>query len=92
MRVQGPSRSRLSSIRRAKAMIPVFVALAVVTLFIRHVHRDAPFAINDVKEKDRTWLESMLFVGLNRIESAGWQVPWDEREDRPFHRKDKQSQ
>ena len=84
MQVMGPSNSRLSFVRRVKAILPVLVAVITVVLFVMHVQRGTPFAILDVPKEQRNPLEHIIFAGLNRIESSGHAVPWDKRVERPY--------
>ena len=83
MQVMGPSKSRLSGLRRVKSILPLLVAATTVALFVLHVQRGTPFAIQDVPEKQRTPLEYVIFAGLDGIKSSGYSIPWDKRVEEP---------
>ncbi len=78
-----PNKSGLTFQHRVKAALPLIVALATLTLYLLHVQHGRAFAIQAVLEKDRNFVENMIFFGLDRIKAAGFDLSWDQRNRPP---------
>lgn len=78
-----PNKSGLTYQQRIKAALPLIVAMVTVTLYLLQVQHGHPFAIRAVSEKDRNFVEKMIFFGLDRIKAAGFDLSWDQRSQPP---------
>jgi len=78
-----PNKSGLSYQQRIKAALPLIVAMVTVALYLLQVQHGHPFAIRAVPEKDRNFVENMIFFGLDRIKAAGFDLSWDQRDRLP---------
>lgn len=83
MPILKPNKSGLTFQQRIKAALPLIVALVTVTLYLLQVQRGQPFAIQAIPEKNRNFVEKMIFFGLDRVRAAGFVLPWDQRAVRP---------
>lgn len=79
MPILKPNKSGLTFQQRIKAALPLIVAMVAVTLYLLHVQHGQPFAIQAIPEKDRNFVERMIFFGLDRIKAAGCVLSWDQR-------------
>jgi hypothetical protein len=78
-----PNKSGLTFQQRFKAALPLIVAMGSLTLYLLQVQHGQPFAIQAIPEKDRNFVEKMIFAGLDRIKAAGFVLSWDQRAASP---------
>jgi len=78
-----PNKSGLTYQQRIKAALPLIVAVATLTLYLIQVQHGRAFAIHAMPEQDQNFVEKMIFFGLDRIKSAGFDLSWDQRNRPP---------
>jgi hypothetical protein len=81
MKLLPMNRSGLSGSQRLKAMIPLIVSVIALGTYLCVVNWRQDFVIHFRPYKHQVFYEKMIFAGLDRIRSSGWEMSWDVRHD-----------